>query len=184
MDFYEKTLSSENIFNGDIINVCRDTVALPDGRQATREICKHCHGVAVLAVNSDNECALVTQYRYAFGSNMCELPAGKLDTDETDPEKAALRELREETGVIPKNILKLGEIYPSPGFCTEVLHLYIAYNLEMGQQDLDEDEFLNCEWIPAEDLRRRILNGEIKDAKTVAAFLLAEAKDWRKIVRE
>lgn len=182
MDFYEKQLSSKHIFNGKIADVYCDTVILPDGRKAEREICKHCDGVAVLAINSDDKCAVVTQYRYAFGKNLCELPAGKLDKDESDPQKAALRELYEETGIVPQNILKLGEIYPSPGFCTEVLHLYIAYDLELKEQCLDDGEFLSFEWMSMDELRQKILNNDIKDAKTVTAYLLAEAKDWRKII--
>lgn len=174
MDLIEKKISSEKIFDGRILHVRRDTVRLPNGEEASREVVDHPGGVAVLALDGENNVLAVTQYRYPFGRTLLEIPAGKLDHPGEDPYEAGLRELKEETGAVPGRYEPLGRILPSPGCYGETLHLYLARDLKMGEQHLDEDEFLNVERVPFGEMVRRCLDGEIEDAKTVAAVLKAK----------
>ena len=171
MDLTERKLGREDKFAGRIVTVHVDTVELPGGRTATREVVDHPGGVAVLALDDDNNVLAVTQYRYPFGRTTLEIPAGKLDHPGEDPYAAGLRELEEETGAVPGRYESLGRILPSPGCYGEILHLYLARGLRMEAQHLDEDEFLNVERIPFAEMVRRCLSGEIEDAKTVAAVL-------------
>ena len=172
-DLAEKTLRREDKFEGKILNVHVDEVLLPNGKTATREVVDHVDGVAVLALDERNNVLTVTQYRYVFGRTLLEIPAGKLDPGE-DPVTGALRELKEETGAVPDIFLPLGRIIPAPGCYGEVLHLYLAEGLHFGAAD--PDEFLNVERIPFEEMVHRCLNGEIEDAKTVAAVLKAKVQ--------
>ncbi|MCI9332245.1 MAG: NUDIX hydrolase [Oscillibacter sp.] len=174
MDLTERTLGREDVFSGRILTVHVDTVELPGGGTALREVADHPGGVAVLALDGENRVLTVTQYRYPFGKPLLEIPAGKLDHPGEDPYEAGLRELREETGAVPGVYQSLGRLLPSPGCYGETLHLYLARDLRMEQQSLDEDEFLNVERIPFDEMVRRCLSGEIEDAKTVAAVLKAK----------
>lgn len=174
MDLTERKLGRKEIFQGRIVNVHVDTVALPNGDTAVREVVDHPGGVAVLALDERNNVLTVTQYRYPFGRALLEIPAGKLDHPGEDPYGAGLRELREETGAVPGVYEPLGRILPSPGCYGETLHLYLARDLKMEEQHLDEDEFLNVDWVPFGEMVRRCLSGEIEDAKTVAAVLKAK----------
>ena len=173
IDMTEKTLRREDKFKGKIVNVHVDEVLLPDGRTSIREVVDHVDGVAVLAQDENNDVLTVTQYRYVFGRNMLELPAGKLDPGE-EPIVGALRELKEETGAVPGDVSSLGCIIPACGCYGERLHLFLARDLNMGDQHLDPGEFLNMERIPFAEMVTRCLNGEIEDAKTVAAVLRAK----------
>ena len=175
MELTERFLSRKDIFHGHIVNLRVDTVALPNGETSTREVVDHPGGVAILALDQDNNVLAVTQYRYAFQKAMLEIPAGKLEYGE-DPYQAGLRELKEETGAVPGRYERLGRILPSPGCYGEVLHLYLAQELRMEDQHLDQDEFLNVERVPFEEMVRRCMEGEIQDAKTVAAVLMAKIK--------
>lgn len=174
-DLIEKTLRREEKFEGKILSVHVDEVLLPNGNTSTREVVEHVDGVAVLPLDERNNVLTVTQYRYVFGRTLLEIPAGKLDPGE-DPATGALRELREETGAVPEVFLPLGRILPAPGCYTETLHLFLARGLCMEEQHLDPDEFLNVGRIPFDEMVHRCLDGEIEDAKTVAAVLLAKAK--------
>ena len=173
MDLTEKTIRREDKFQGRILSVHVDTVLLPNGNTSTREVVDHVDGVAVLPLDERNNVLTVTQYRYVFGRTLLEIPAGKLDPGE-DPVTGALRELKEETGAVPDTFLPLGRIIPAPGCYGEVLHLFLAKGLHMEEQHLDPDEFLNVERIPFSEMVHRCLNGEIEDAKTVAAVLKAK----------
>jgi ADP-ribose pyrophosphatase len=173
MDLTEKQLSSEKIFDGRILHVRRDTVSLPNGSEATREVVDHPGGVCVLAMDDQGRVLMVSQYRYPYEKVLREIPAGKLEPGE-DPLSAVKRELLEETGATAGEISSLGQLYPSPGYCGEVLHMYMAWDLTYGETCPDEDEFLTLERIPFKDLVDQILKGEIKDAKTVAAVLKAK----------
>ena len=175
MNLEEKMVSSQTIFEGKIIRVTLDQARLPDGSLAAREVVYHPGGVAVLALDGDGCVLTVTQYRYPFGRTLLEIPAGKLDSPDEDPYEAGLRELREETGAVPGVYEPLGRILPSPGCYGETLHLYLARDLQMAEQHLDADEFLNVERIPFGEMVRRCLDGEIEDAKTVVAVLKAKA---------
>ena len=174
MDLTERTLRREEKFRGKIVTVHVDTVELPNGGTALREVADHPGGVAVLALDGENQVLAVTQYRYPFGRTLLEIPAGKLDHPGEDPYAAGLRELKEETGAVPGRYEFLGKLIPSPGCYGETLHLYLARDLKMAEQHLDPDEFLNVERVPFDEMVRRCLAGEIEDAKTLVAVLKAK----------
>ena len=173
MELKETTLSSERIFDGRILHIRRDTVRLPDGGESVREVVDHPGGVCVLALDSRNRALLVSQFRYPYEKVLWEIPAGKLEVGE-DPAQAAIRELREETGAVAGEFSSLGELYPSPGYCGEIIRMYFARELTFGETHLDEDEFLNMERVPFDQLVERVLSGDIRDAKTIAAVLKAK----------
>lgn len=169
----EKRISGETVFDGKIMHVRRDIVELSDGSEAFREVVDHSGGVCVLALDNE-ECVLtVRQFRYPFERVLQEIPAGKLERGE-DPDVAAARELREETGAVAGRMERLGEIYPTPAYCGEIIRMYLARDLVFGENDLDEGEFLDVERVPFDDLVEKVLAGEIRDAKTVTAVLKAK----------
>ncbi len=170
MDMTEKKLSSELIYDGRILRLHVDTVELPNGKRALREVADHPGGVPIVALDRDDNVLTVKQYRYAFSRVMEEIPAGKLERGE-DPRAAALRELKEETGATPERFTELGEIIVSPGAYGEVLHLYLAEGLTPGKASPDEDEFLEPKRTPFAEMVRRVLDGELTDAKTVVGVL-------------
>lgn len=174
MELTEKTLSSRTEFEGKIVKLTVDTVELPNGATATREVVGHPGGVCVLALLADGTVPVVRQFRYPLGRTMLELPAGKLEYGE-EPRPAAIRELGEEVGLQPGELTDLGAIYVSPGFCKEKLHMYLAQNCTEVPVHPDEDEFLEIEYLPFAELARRVMSGEIQDGKTVAATLKTKA---------
>ena len=173
-DFEEKTLSRETIFNGQVINVKLDTVALPgDLGLAKREIIFHNGGVAVLAITPEQKMILVRQFRKALEEVIYEIPAGKLEKGENaNPEAAMLRELEEETGMTTKSVKKIAEFYTAPGFCSEKIYLYKADNLRKVDQPRphDDDEVLERHEVTLAEAKALIQNGEIQDAKTIMAI--------------
>ena len=172
-DLTEVTLRRKDVYDGKILKVHVDDVRLPNGREAVREVVDHVDGAAVLAMDEANRVLVVRQYRYVFGRVLAELPAGKLDPGE-DPVAGALRELKEETGAVPDTFLPMGVTLPSPGCLSERLYLFLAKGLHMESQQLDEDEFLNVERIPFNEMVHRVMDGEIEDSKTIAAVLKAK----------
>lgn len=176
MDFMEKTLTQRYEFEGRIMKARVDTVELPNGRTATREVCEHVGGVAVLPIDDEGNVYLVRQYRYPYGSEMLEIPAGKIDHGPEGHLSCGVRELREETGFTADHMTYLGEVYPSPGFLTEVLHLYCATGLHAGDCDPDEDEFVETVKMTVAELEQRIARGEIRDGKTIAAMYKARLR--------
>ncbi|MCI9119694.1 MAG: NUDIX hydrolase [Flavonifractor sp.] len=173
MELTEKTVEQNVLFEGVIIRVRKDQAELPNGHIAGREVVEHPGGVAVLALHEDQTVSLVRQFRYPFQAVVAELPAGKLEYGE-DHRAAALRELEEEVGAKAGKLTYLGCLYASPGFCTEVLHMYLAQDLELGACHPDEDEFLETERVPFSTLVEQVMRGELKDAKTVALVLKAK----------
>ncbi|TFE29925.1 NUDIX domain-containing protein [Cohnella luojiensis] len=165
--FYEETIESKPIFQGRIISLQVDTVRLPNGETATREIVRHPGAVAVIAI-VDNKMLVVEQFRKALEKAQVEIPAGKLDAGE-EPEAAALRELEEETGYRARSIVHLQSFSTSPGFAEEIIHLYFTDDLEQGEVHLDEEEFLTCEAITLDQALQYIQDGRICDAKTLLA---------------
>lgn len=165
IDMREDTVSSEEIYKGRIFRVHRDTVALADGTGALREIVEHNGGVCCAAVNERGELAFVRQFRYAYGKVVTELPAGKLEKGE-DPFDAVKRELREEVGAEATDWQPLGVLYPTPGYCTEVIHLYSCRIRSIGDTDFDEDERIESLFIPLDEAAQMVMRGEIPDAKT------------------
>ena len=174
MDMTEKRLARQTVYEGKILHIHRDTVLLPNGAEAIREVAEHPGGVAIVAIDGSGCVLTVKQYRYVFSQVLEEIPAGKLERGE-DPDTAALRELQEETGAIPEHFTKLGSIIVSPGCYGEVLHLYLAEGLHFGETDPDEDEFLTLERTPFDEMVKRVLRGEIEDAKTVCGILKVHA---------
>ena len=174
MDFTEKMISRETVFEGRIMNLYVDQVTLPNGKTGEREVVDHVDGVGILAIDDEDRVLTVTQYRYVFGRNLLEIPAGKLDWNE-DHRSGGLRELKEETGAVPGKFEYLGSFIPAPGCYTENLHLYLATDLKFEEQSLDPDEFLRVERIPFDEMVERCVNGEIEDGKTVIAVLRAKA---------
>lgn len=170
MKLIEETVDSQIVFRGKIITVRLDTAKLENGKTASREVVEHPGGVCILPMEEDGTVYTVRQFRYPFGRVTEELPAGKLDGPE-DHRLAALRELSEEIGAEPEELVYLGYLMTSPGFSSEVLHMYLARGLRHGEQHPDEDEFLEVERTPFSVLVERVMAGELTDAKTVAAVL-------------
>lgn len=167
----ETQLSSEEIFDGKILHVFNDTVRLPNGRTAPREVTRHVGAVAVVPLLDDGRVLVERQFRYPVNEVITEIPAGKRDNLTEDPAHAARRELREETGVEARELIFLGKFYPAAAYSDEVIWLYLARGLTFGAQQLDEDEFLSVSAVPLDDLARDILAGKIPDAKTQAAVM-------------
>ena len=176
LGYFEQTEESRGIFNGRIITVHNDTVTLVDGTEAQREVVDHPGGVGIIGITDDNEILLVRQFRYPYKETIYEIPAGKLEKGE-DPREAGIREFREECGATAQSFEKLGEIYPTPGYCSEIIRIYYAYNLSYGEQNLDSDENLDVIKMPISECVTKIMTGEIKDAKTISAvFMLKELR--------
>ncbi len=170
MDMTERMTQHTCPYKGVIVDVTLDEIELPNGRPAKREVVLHPGGAAALPLNDDGTVTVVRQFRYPFGRVLTEIPAGKLERGE-DPRLAITRELEEEIGATAGELIDLGCVYTSPGITQEVLYLYLARNLTYGECCPDEDEFLEVDRVPFEDLLQRVMDGEIKDAKTVAAVL-------------
>lgn len=171
MNLIEKQISAEYIYEGKILKVRKDKALLPNGKEAVREVIEHNGGVCVAALTDKKEILFVKQFRYPYGEVILEIPAGKRDSINEKPLECGIRELKEETGATANKFTFLGELYPSPGYCGEIIWLYAATGLTFGVQNPDEDEFLKIEKIPLEKAVEMIVNGEIKDAKTQAAIL-------------
>lgn len=171
MNLEEKMLSSRLIYDGRIVHLYEDQVTLPCGTVASREYVKHIGAVCVLALTDEGEIILERQYRYPMGRELVEIPAGKLDSTDEDPREAALRELREETGITPREITYIGEYLSSPAILSERIYMFFARGLSFGEQKLDDDEFLDVFRMPLSLAVEKVLSGEIADGKTQAAVL-------------
>lgn len=173
MELFEKQISSKQIFDGKIVKLFVDTIELPNGQTATREIVRHPGAVCVVPLTNDGEVIMVKQFRYPFSEVLLEIPAGKLEPGE-DPYEAVKRELEEESGAVAGKITHLGEIYTTVAIFDEKIQLYIATDLTFINAHPDEDEFLEVTKIPLKTLVKMVMDGEIKDAKTQIAILKAE----------
>ena len=172
MHLFEKTVTSDLVFDGKIITVKKDTAELENGEIVNRELVVHPGGVCVVPINENGEVLMVKQFRYPFKEALTEIPAGKLEIGE-DHREAGLRELREETGAVCENFEYLGVCYPSVAYLTEKIHMYLATGLTFENQDLDDDEFLDVIKIKLEDAVEMVMNNELPDAKTQCAILKA-----------
>ena len=170
LGFYEQTEEVQGIFSGKIINVHTDKITLVDGTEAQREVVDHPGGVAIIGLTENNEVLMVRQFRYPYKETIYEIPAGKLEKGE-DPREAAIREFREECGAVAEKFEPLGEIYPTPGYCGEIIRIFYATDLTFGEQELDEDEYLEVIKMPFSECVAKIMSGEIKDAKTIIGIL-------------
>lgn len=175
--FEEKTLHSESIYEGKIINVRVDEVSLPDGKTSKRELVGHPGAVAVIALNPNNELVLVEQYRKPMEKSIIEIPAGKLEKGE-DPKESALRELEEETGYTTENLEYVLSFYTSPGFSDEIVHLYFSDQLEKMEKQAagDDDEFVELLEVELSEALKLEKEERIHDAKTSYALLYLKTK--------
>src|SRR5687768_6378275 len=155
-------LSTRRIYDGALVKLDVDEVEEPGGVRATREVIRHPGSVAALPVNHDGSIILVRQYRYAVGEHLWELPAGKLDGDES-PEDGIQRELREEIGRRAERLEKIAFFYTTPGFCDEAMHLYRATGLRPDKAEADEDERIEIGTFTLERARAMIASGELRE---------------------
>ena len=167
----EVQTGSEEIFDGVILHVFKDTVQLPNGKAATREVIRHVGAVGIVPLTDDGKVIVERQFRYPLNRVITEIPAGKLDSLTEDRLSAAKRELEEETGYTATEWIDLGDYYPAAAYCDERITLYLARNLSLGQRHLDEDEFLNFEAVPLAELVEQVMDGTITDGKTQVAIL-------------
>lgn len=174
MIFEEKTISSERIYEGKILNLRRDRVTVINGT-SEREIVEHRGGAVIAAVKDDGKMIMVRQFRKPSERVMLEAPAGKIDEGETEPERTALRELKEETGYTAKHIRLLTRMYPSVGYSQEVLYIYLCAGLTPGETDFDDNEAIDIEEYPVETLFRMVMEGRIEDGKSQVAILMVRA---------
>ena len=165
--------NSEMIYDGVILHVYKDTVTLPNGKEAGRELIRHVGAVGIVPMTDDGKVYVERQYRYPLDMVITEIPAGKLDSKAEDRLIAAKRELKEETGITADEWTDLGEYYPAAAYTDEKLTLYLARKLHFGEQKLDDDEFLNIEAVPLAQLIDEIMSGKITDGKTQVALLKA-----------
>ncbi len=169
----EKKISSEEIFDGIILHVFRDTVMLSNGNTTIREVIRHIGAVCVIPVTDDNQVIVERQYRYPLGRVILEIPAGKLDAPDENRLSAIQRELREETGYTADKWTEIGDFHPAPAYSDEYITMYLARGLHKGEQDLDADEFLDVCTVPLKDLVDEVMSGKISDAKTQVCILKA-----------
>jgi len=174
VDLVEKIIESKRIYDGKVVSLRVDTVRLPDGKDATREIVEHRGAVAIVPLLDSRQVVMVRQYRQAAGETLLEIPAGTLDPGE-DPEACARRELIEETGYEAREMTRLFSSYLSPGYSNEMLHTYLATGLTEKTGRRDADEFVEVAIVELDEVMDMIRRGDIKDAKTICGCLLAES---------
>lgn len=172
MTFEEKTLNSERIYEGRIINLRKDTVTVING-QSQREIVEHGGGAVIAAIKDDGKMLMVKQFRKPAERIMLEVPAGKLDPGE-EPADAALRELKEETGYSAGAIELLTKMYPSVGYSEEVLYIYLCTRLVKGESAFDDNEAIDIEEYPIDELYKMVMNGQLADGKSQVAILMVK----------
>ena len=170
MKCVEEPITGEYKYKGVRVDVRLDKARLVNGKVVNREVVEHPGGVGILPLDSEGNCYMVRQFRYPVMKEMLEIPAGKLEKGE-EHLRCAVRELSEETGFESDDLIYLGKFCTSPGFSTEILHVYLAMGLRAGNMHPDEDEFLNVEKYSLKELLRMCMDGEIEDAKTIVAVL-------------
>lgn len=166
---------SREIYRGRLIRLDRESVSLPDGREIELDIVHHPGGAVVAALDDAGQVCMLRQYRHAAGGVIWELPAGCIDSDDDEPLSTARRELEEEAGLVARDWQSLGSIFTTPGFCDEVLHLFLARDLEETATDHGEDELIEVKWMPMAEALRRVMDNDIRDGKTVAGLFKAQA---------
>lgn len=172
MDYEEKTMKTEKIYEGKIINLRIDTVELPDKKYSKREIVEHSGSVGIIPI-IDDSLVLVKQFRKSVEKNLLEIPAGKIEINE-EPRETALRELSEETGYTTDNLKYLFEFYTSPGFSNEKIYLFLTDELFEGETNFEDNEYIEVQKIKIEDLVKMVDRGEITDSKTIISIFYAE----------
>ena len=169
----EVRTGSEEIFNGVVLHVQRDTVRLPNGAETVRELIRHIGAVCVIPVLENGDVIMERQYRYPLDQVILEIPAGKLDAKNEDRFSAIQRELREETGYTAGKWTVIGGFYPAPAYSDEYITMFLAQDLKKGDRHLDEDEFLDVHTVPLRSLVEDVMAGKIEDAKTQVCILKA-----------
>lgn len=169
---HEELIETKTVFTGKVLKMRYDTVRLPNGREATREVVEHPGAVAVVPVTDEGKVVLVRQYRYPVKEVLLEIPAGKLDKGEK-PEICAHRELEEETGFKAGKMEHLATFYTGPGFTDEIMYLYLARDLTVTEQCLDEDEFLAVGHYTADEIKSLLAEKKVNDAKTLVGLMMA-----------
>ena len=175
MELKETTLTSKLVYDGGLLKVYYDTVELINGKTAWREIIRHPGAVVMVPMDDEGNIYLVRQYRYPYGKVVLEVPAGKLEYGE-DHFEAAKRELEEEIGAQAREWIPMGEMLPTPGFCDELQHVYLARGLTFGANHPDEDEFLEIVKMPLTQAVEMAIDGTLEDSKTVASILRAAGR--------
>ena len=169
----EKPIKSKIVFQGELFDMHRDEVLLPNGESGVREWINHPGAVCCIPILPDGEIALIKQYRYALKKEMIELPAGKLDKNEI-PEECALRELEEEIGYKVRKLTLLTKIHPAGGFANENMWLFLAESLVKTQSNLDSDEFLELIPTKLDNALEMVWSGKITDVKTIIGLIWAQ----------
>ncbi len=162
----------ESIYKGHVVHLLREGVDMPDGRSVDFEVVRHAPATAILALDDEGRVIFVHQFRHALGVQIWEIPAGIMEDGE-DPLTCAKRELREETGFSAARWSSLGMMYTAPGFCDEIIHLFLAHELSAGSQELDSNEFLQPHALPMKKVRQMVADGEISDCKTIVSLYRA-----------
>ena len=179
MIFEEKTISSQMIYEGAILNLRKDTVEVVGNKISAREIVEHNGGVTLAAVTDDNKMVMVKQFRKAAGKAILEAPAGKREKGE-DPLETAVRELKEETGYTASSVKLLTKFYSSVGYSEEIIYIYLCTGLTPGETQFDDNEAIDIIEYDLDNLYEMAANGEIEDAKTIIAILMAKIQLQRK----
>jgi ADP-ribose pyrophosphatase len=174
-DFVTKVLGTRRIYDGRVLSVRVDDVELPNGHRSNFEIIEHAGGVCIIAQPQRETIVLVRQYRPAIAGYLLEVPAGKLERGE-DPTECALRELREETGYRCERIRKTWSFYTAPGFCSELLHLFVAEGLSQGKAEPEDNEAIDVEVVSVDRALEMVDRGEIIDAKTQIALAFVKLR--------
>lgn len=164
-----ETLRSERIYDGRVVSLRVDTVRYDNGREGRQEIVEHAHVIVVVPLLDENTLLLVRQFRYPVKSDLLELPAGGIDADEL-PEEAVRREMIEETGYRAGSIELIATFYSAPGYCDELLYLFLATDLEPGEANPEEDEDIEVVPVSLDEARNLVRSGEIRDSKSIAGI--------------
>jgi len=166
-------LESQRVFSGKVFNIDRDTVKMPNARTVTVDVVRHSKSVVLLPIPEPGRLVLIKQYRYAVNQDLWELPAGSVDEGES-PEQAARRECHEEIGLVPATVVRLGAMYPTPGYCDEEMVFFRCSGLDKSDEPahVDEDEDIEARTFELREVREMVRRGEIVDMKTVVALTL------------
>ncbi len=167
----EETISSQLVYDGRAVKLRVDTVRMPGGRETSREIVEHSACVAIIAVDADDNVLLVNQFRKPVEKELLEIPAGGIEPGE-DAVATVRRELREETGYLPRKVERLGGFYSTPGYCTEYLYLYLAGDLVPSSLNAEDTESIELVRVPISQISGLITSGSICDAKSIAGLLI------------